>query len=222
ARPPAPESGTGAEQRQLPLEQGGPYGSRLTTGSNQVALTFDDGPDPKWTPQTLELLRRYQVKATFCLVGQNAQRYPDLVRAIVAEGHTLCNHSWNHDLLLGSRSPQVIETDLLRTNQAIWAAAPGARVAYYRQPGGNWTYPVVLIAQELGMTALHWTVDPKDWNRPGAGSIAAVVTGSTVPGSVVLLHDAGGDRQGTIVALGTILPNLVRRFQLDALPTGTA
>lgn len=219
--PPAPESGTGGDHRRLPLEQGGPYGSRMTTGSSQVALTFDDGPDPRWTPLVLDLLRRHQVKATFCLVGQNAWNHPDLVRAIVAGGHTLCNHSWSHDLLLGSRSRQAIQADLIRTNQAIRAAVPDARIAYFRQPGGNWTYPVVSVASELGMTSLHWTVDPKDWNLPGAGSIIATVTGRTFPGSVVLLHDAGGDRQGTMLALGTILPNLTRRFELDALPTGS-
>ena len=70
----------------------------------EVALTFDDGPDPTYTPQVLALLRPYRVKATFCVVGENAQAHPDLVRQIVADGHTLCNHSWHHDVLLGTRS----------------------------------------------------------------------------------------------------------------------
>ncbi|GAB3156985.1 hypothetical protein GCM10027290_56250 [Micromonospora sonneratiae] len=203
----------------LPPEEGGPFGSRMTTGSREVALTFDDGPDPRYTPQALALLREYDVKATFCLVGTNVTQYPELVREIVEDGHTLCNHSWSHDIGLGARAESTIWTDLYLTNEAIRDAVPGARIAYYRQPGGNWTSSVVAVARDLGMTPLHWTVDPQDWTLPGAGSIAATVTADTLPGDIVLLHDAGGNREGTVQALRTILPNLARRFYLDALPT---
>ncbi|HEX5597811.1 MAG TPA: polysaccharide deacetylase family protein [Micromonosporaceae bacterium] len=206
----------------LPAEPDGPFGSRQTTGSRQVALTFDDGPDPRYTPQALSLLRRHRVTATFCLVGQNAQAYPQLVRAIVADGHTLCNHSWNHDFKLGSRSPATIRADLVRTNKAIRAAVPNAQISYYRQPGGKWTARVVAVARDLGMTSLHWAVDPQDWRRPGATKISANVTANTTAGAIVLLHDAGGDRRGTISALRSILPNLTRRFELAALPPGDA
>ncbi|MBE1486686.1 polysaccharide deacetylase family protein [Plantactinospora soyae] len=205
---------------QLPAERDGPFGARVTTGSQYVALTFDDGPDPRYTPQALAILRQYQVKATFCLVGGNARAYPQLVRAIAAEGHTLCNHSWAHDIGLGGRSPTAILTDLTRTNEAIRAAVPDARIAYYRQPGGNWTSSVVAAARKLGMTSLHWTVDPRDWTRPGAGNIVATVTDNVSPGAIVLLHDAGGNRQGTMNALYPMLINLSRRFGLVALPTG--
>lgn len=203
----------------LPLEESGPSGSRVTTGTREVALTFDDGPDPTYTPEALDLLRYYGVKATFCLVGENALNHPDLVRAIVADGHTLCNHSWSHDVGLGARSRQKIEADLVSTNEAIRAAVPDARIGYYRQPGGNWTSELVQVAVELGMTPLHWTVDPRDWTLPGASSIVDTVTGSTRAGDIVLLHDAGGDRRGTMAALYAILPNLLQRFYLEALPT---
>lgn len=211
---------TGPNRPPLPLEKGGPYGSRQTTGSAKVALTFDDGPDPRYTPQALALLRRYHVKATFCLIGENARAFPQLVRQIVAEGHTLCNHSWRHDLRLGARPVGAIRTDLIATNKAIRAAVPGATISYYRQPGGFWTPTVVAVARELGMTPVHWAVDPQDWRRPGAGSIAGTVNAQTVRGSIVLLHDGGGDRRDTIAALGSILPNLTRRFSLAALPLG--
>jgi peptidoglycan/xylan/chitin deacetylase (PgdA/CDA1 family) len=204
----------------LKPERRGPFGARMTTGSPQVALTFDDGPDPTYTPQTLALLRRYRVKATFCLVGQNARAFPDLVRAIAADGHTLCNHSWSHDIALGARTREAIRADLRAANAAIRAAVPTAKVSYYRQPGGMWTAGVVAVATELGMSSLHWTVDPQDWRRPGAGSIASTVNAGTRRGAIVLLHDAGGDRRGTVAALRSILPNLTRRFQLGALPPG--
>ncbi|MEV0152751.1 polysaccharide deacetylase family protein [Micromonospora sp. NPDC050686] len=198
----------------------GPFGSRISTGSPEVALTFDDGPDPQWTPQVLDLLRAYQVKATFCVVGQNAQDHPDLIQAIVADGHTLCNHSWSHDIQLGTRSPDQIRADLLHTNDAIRAAVPDAHVAYYRQPGGNWSYQLVSVAEGLGLTPLHWTVDPADWQAPGSTRIVDSVLAGTGPGAIVLLHDAGGDRRGTVEALHTLLPELRYRFQLEALPTG--
>ncbi|MER5335056.1 polysaccharide deacetylase family protein [Micromonospora sp. NPDC002717] len=209
-----------ADPSGTPTATDGPYGTQTTSGTSQVALTFDDGPDPQYTPQVLALLREHHVRATFCVVGENAQSHPDLIRAIVADGHTLCNHSWNHDVTLGQQSPETIRADLLRTSEAIRAAVPNAPIAYYRQPGGAWTDSVVSVARELGMTSLHWTVDPADWETPGASRIAGMVLTNVEPGSVVLLHDAGGDRQGTVDALYEILPALTSRFKLAALPNG--
>ncbi|MEU4780758.1 polysaccharide deacetylase family protein [Micromonospora sp. NPDC023633] len=214
------DGGPGPDGTPSPGPTDGPFGTQTTSGTSLVALTFDDGPDPQYTPQVLALLREHRVRATFCVVGENAQSHPDLIRAIAADGHTLCNHSWNHDVTLGQRSPAAIRADLLRTSAAIRAAVPDARIAYYRQPGGAWTGQVVSVSQELGMTPLHWTVDPADWEVPGAGPIAATVVADVVPGSVVLLHDAGGDRQGTVDALHRILPALTSRFQVEALPDG--
>ncbi|MFE9693042.1 polysaccharide deacetylase family protein [Micromonospora sp. NPDC005806] len=219
---PATVSPSPSEDRRQPADDGeGPYGSRISTGSSRVALTFDDGPDPQYTPQVLALLKEYGVKATFCVVGQNAQEHPDLIEAIVADGHTLCNHSWNHDIALGKRSPDAIRADLLRTSDAIRAAVPDAPIAYFRQPGGAWTPPVVSACEELGMTPLHWAVDPSDWQAPGAAKITTTVMSQTRPGSIVLMHDAGGDRSGTVEALQRLLPALLDRFQLEALPTDT-
>ncbi|MEV4491499.1 polysaccharide deacetylase family protein [Micromonospora coxensis] len=218
-RSPDGEVATQDAERQPAAEGGdGLFGSRVTTGSRRVALTFDDGPHPDYTPQVLGVLREFNVRATFCVVGENAQSHPELIRAIVADGHTLCNHSWRHDVQLGRRSPDVIRADLLRTNAAIRAAVPDAPIAWYRQPGGAWTYPVVSVAEGLGMTPLHWNVDPSDWQAPGALRIATMITRSTTAGSVVLLHDAGGDRQGTVDALRHMLPELTSRFELEALP----
>ncbi|WP_262282854.1 polysaccharide deacetylase family protein [Micromonospora sp. MA102] len=219
---PSPDASPSAAGSGGPADDNeGPYGARISTGSARIALTFDDGPDPRWTPQVLALLKEYGVKATFCIVGENAESHPDLVRSIVADGHTICNHSWNHDLTLGKRSQDAIRDDLVRTNDAIRAAAPDVRIAYFRQPGGEWTYPVVSTCEELGMTPLHWAVDPTDWQAPGAAKIEAAVLAQTGPGSIVLMHDAGGDRSGTVEALQRLLPELLDRFQLEALPTGT-
>lgn len=211
---------TGPDRPPLPDDADGPNGSRRTTGTYEVALTFDDGPDPRWTPEVLELLRQHRVKATFCVIGVNVVEFPELVRDIAADGHTLCNHTWAHDTLLGTRAASTIIADMARTNEAIRAAAPGARVSYFRHPGGAWTDAAVGAARHLGMSSLHWTVDPKDWRRPGPRAIATEVNSSTAPGGIVLLHDGGGDRRGTTEALHSILPNLASRFPLVALPPG--
>jgi peptidoglycan-N-acetylglucosamine deacetylase len=211
---------TGPGQPPLPRSRTGPFGSRRTTGAEYVALTFDDGPDPRYTPQVLELLREYGATATFCVVGQLAEAYPELIRAMVADGHTLCNHSWSHDMALGSRSAAAIRDDMERTNAAIRAAAPGTRVSYYRQPGGNWTDRVVDVAEELGMTSLHWAVDPQDWRKPGAAKIAREVIAGCHAGAIVLLHDGGGERDGTVAALRSFLPDLTGRFVVAAMPPG--
>src|SRR4051794_11807300 len=141
----------------------GPGNSLRVTGSTAVALTFDDGPDPTQTPQILALLGKYQIKATFCLVGQQVQKHPEIVREIVADGHTLCNHTWNHSLTIGKDKPEQIQADLARTSAAIRAAVPDAKIPFFRAPGGNFTDRLVDVAAAGGMTSLYWQVDPQDW-----------------------------------------------------------
>lgn len=212
---------TGPGRPPLPAERGaGPFGSRKSTGTADVALTFDDGPDPKWTPRVLEMLRRYHIKATFCVVGVNVDKHPELIRMIVADGHTICNHTYYHDADLGYLEPDQIRDNLKRTNRAIQRAAPGTKISYYRQPGGNWTPAVIEVAKKLGMSSLHWRVDPQDWLVQRSNSIARSVSAGTTTGSIVLLHDGGGDRTATVDAMRSMLPNLVSRFLLSALPPG--
>ncbi|HKT05821.1 MAG TPA: polysaccharide deacetylase family protein [Rugosimonospora sp.] len=188
-----------------------------TTGSAAVALTFDDGPSP-YTARMLDLLDRYHVKATFCLIGRQVHAYAAVVRRMVADGMTLCNHTWDHDERLRSRGDARIRDELLRTNQAIQAVVPGARIAYFRNPGGAFGPNTVRIASSMGMKPLMWSVDPRDWANPGTRAIIANVLGHTHRGSIVLSHDGGGVRTPTLAAYQTIIPNLRGRFHLIALP----
>lgn len=190
---------------------------RKVTGSADVALTFDDGPHATWTPRILDMLRAQRVKATFCLVGTQVRKNPALVVRIVREGHTLCNHSWNHDRALGSRPVAVIRADLVRTNVEIRKAVPGAMIRFFRQPYGTWTPAGVAVARELGMEPLGWDVDPKDWEKPAAKIIGQRVLARIKPGSIVLLHDGGGDRAQTLAACPALLIELRTRFRLVAL-----
>ncbi|MEV4663424.1 polysaccharide deacetylase family protein [Micromonospora echinofusca] len=214
---PRPSRPTPPRRLVRPLPTKLPAGLRRTTGVRAVALTFDDGPDPTWTPKVLDRLRAARVTATFCVVGKQARRHPDLVRRIVREGHQLCNHSWNHDLDLARRPAAEIRRDLLRTNAAIRAAVPGAKVPFYRQPGGRWTAEVVTVAKQLGMRSLHWHVDPQDWGKPTAATIAKRVRAAARPGSIVLLHDGGGDRAATLAASPRLIADLKRRYGVARL-----
>ncbi|MBL7256817.1 polysaccharide deacetylase family protein [Paractinoplanes lichenicola] len=201
----------------------GPAGSHVLTGTKGVALTFDDGPDPAETPKLLRLLAKHHVKATFCLVGSNAQRHPELVRQIVAGGHTLCNHTWNHSLKLGKDPAGKIRADLQRTNAAILRAAPKAKIKYFRAPGGNFTPRLVAVAGQLKMTSIYWEVDPRDWShRKGESSAAhqakviSSITRHCRPGAIVLSHDYA--QPDTIAAYKKLIPWLKKRYTLVALP----
>lgn len=173
-----------------------------------IVLTFDDGPHPTHTPQVLDLLEAHDATAVFCLVGEQARRHPGLVRRIVNEGHILCNHTWSHDHELGSRTHAVIDAEVSDTLAALNDAVPGADVVYLRQPGTFVTPNVSAVAREYGLEPLNWTVDPRDWSRPGPAVIASRVLAGAEPGAVVLLHDGGGDRAQTVQALSHILDAL--------------
>ncbi|WP_281891778.1 polysaccharide deacetylase family protein [Phytohabitans aurantiacus] len=200
-----------------PRSKVGPFGTRRMTGSRGVALTFDDGPNPSWTPQVLDLLRANKVKATFCVVGTEVRQNPALIKRIVREGHTLCNHSWHHEFDLGTKAEQEIRANMISTNREIHRAVPGARVKYFRHPGGMWTAAAVKVARELGMTSLDWDVDPTDWSKPGAEAIKQRVMSKTRSGSIILLHDGGGDRAGTVAACKSLIPALKRKYGITLL-----
>jgi peptidoglycan/xylan/chitin deacetylase (PgdA/CDA1 family) len=191
-----------------------------TTTGNTVSLTFDDGPSAAYTPQVLEVLARHRVKATFCLVGTQAQRFPALVRQIVAEGHALCNHSLRHDNL-STWTDEQIRADLVAADAAIQTAEPGVPVPYFRAPYGSWGRSAT-VAAELGMARLGWTVDPRDWSRPGVEAIVQAVHAQVRPGGIVLMHDAGGDRSQTVQALDLLIPQLADGGWTFTFPPGPA
>ncbi|UWZ40495.1 polysaccharide deacetylase family protein [Dactylosporangium roseum] len=203
----------------------GPGASERFTGGTAVALTFDDGPDPVNTPAILKVLRDNGVKATFCMVGFRVRDHPELVRQIVADGHALCNHSWQHLLNLAKKDPAYVDWDLRHTNDMIHAAV-GADVPirYFRAPGGNFTPELVAKARELGMASIYWDVDPRDWDHnPDADHAAHIqrvireVKQHVREGSIVLSHDNG--QPDTVVAYRTLVPWLKEYFTLEALPT---
>ncbi|MEU4116370.1 polysaccharide deacetylase family protein [Kitasatospora sp. NPDC028055] len=179
------------------------------SGGRTVALTFDDGPGPA-TGQILDLLAQYHVKATFCEIGQNAAANPALVKRVLAEGHRLCDHSVHHPQPFEKlpHDKAVYEISAAR-DMIVKAGGPGTRVSWFRAPGGGFTADNEHIAAGLGMDSLGWSVDPRDWSRPGVAAIVSTVQSQLKPGGVILMHDGGGDRSQTVAALKQLLPWLV-------------
>jgi peptidoglycan/xylan/chitin deacetylase (PgdA/CDA1 family) len=202
----------------------GPAGTVSMTGSKSVALTFDDGPDPVTTPKLLDALKAQGVKATFCLVGHRARDNQAVVARIWREGHTLCNHSWQHLEDLGQRPEKYLLSDLRNTNREILRAGPpGATIAYFRAPYGNFSPRLNRYAKQLGMTPIFWDVDDESYQTAAYGHGPAMVDhivrhvkSQVRAGSIVLGHDLL--KPFTVTAYQRLLPWLKGRFTLVALP----
>ena len=188
------------------------------SGKRTVALTFDDGPDPTWTPQVLALLRKYRAVATFCMVGEKVRVHPDLVTKVVNGGHRLCDHSRTHPVSLAALDEDAQRDEILDAREDL-ADATKAAVPYFRAPGGNWSPEVQKLAAKKKMQPLGWTVDPRDWSLPGTAAIVSRVQNGVAPGAIVLMHDGGGPRGQTVAALETLLPWLVEHGYRFTFPT---
>ena len=185
----------------------------------KLALTFDDGPDPDWTPKILDILKEKNVKASFFIIGNNAQAHPDLVQRIVAEGHDVGNHTFSHPNL--GELPESLVTLEINATQRLFEALTGRSLRLFRAPyfgdaeptTGDEIVPIE-IAQSMGYLSVGLHVDPDDWQRPDANVIVdRAVDQVTNPnpdirGHIILLHDSGGDRSQTVAALPKLIDKL--------------
>jgi peptidoglycan-N-acetylglucosamine deacetylase len=167
-----------------------------------VALTFDDGPSD-YTPGFLKVLREKGAPGTFFEIGQEVAGREATMRQILAEGNEIGNHTSHHDSFPGY-------ADMAATSARI-EAATHFRPCLFRPPGGAVDAAVVAAAGEAGMRTINWDVDPADWTTPGAGAVYSRVVGAVEPGSIVLMHDGGGNRSGTLAALPAIINTLRAR-----------
>jgi len=186
-----------------------------------VALTFDDGPWPDTTLRVLQILERMHVKATFFMVGYLAERHPDIVQRLERADMTIGTHSWSHPYQTPFKdlTPHRIQTEV--TDPAtLLEQRFGIHPYLFRPPGGMYSPEVIHIAQEAGMRLVQWSVDPHDYLVSAtAAGIARTVLRAVRPGSIVLLHDGGGDASATIRALPRIIRGIRQRgLELVAIP----
>ena len=192
---------------------------RAGTLPHKIALTFDDGPDPEWTPQILDILKEKHVPATFFIVGENAEMSPRLVQREVAEGHDVGNHTFTHPNL-GESPPSIVALELNAT-QRLFEALTGRSMRLFRAPYFGDAEPTTAdelvpidLAQKMGYLSVGLHVDAEDWQRPGVDAIVNNVlqgietSNMDRKGQVVLLHDGGGDREETVTALPRIIDSL--------------
>ena len=193
-------------ERRPPPANGQPVYT-IDDGPKVVALTIDDGPSPTYTPQILRLLSSYGIIASFSMVGRNVAAYPSLAREVSAAGHFVVNHTWSH-ANLPLLAPVALADQMTQASEVIQQAT-GHKPAMFRAPYGAWSPAVLARCRQMGLTPLDWSVDPRDWARPGVSAIVANIMRNTRTGSIILEHDGGGNRSQTVAALTYVLPRLL-------------
>jgi peptidoglycan/xylan/chitin deacetylase (PgdA/CDA1 family) len=175
----------------------------------EIALTFDDGPNPLYTSQVLAILQQYGVKATFFDVGYLVADYPNIVRQEYSQGNIVANHSWSHPELT-YLTAQAVQSQLTSTTDVIQTAI-GVRPTFFRPPYGAINNTVLAQARHLGYTTVLWDGSAGDWQLPGVGVIITKLLSYARDGAILLLHDGGGNRAQTVAALPAIITTLINR-----------
>lgn len=179
---------------------------RVDGAHNMVAITFDDGPFPQMTEQYLAVLDKLNARATFFMVGQRIEYYPELARRVVEQGSEIGSHSWRHDRLSELTAEAIAEDMRLVSNQV--QAAVGQAVSLLRPPYGARSDVLLATAEQHGYKVIIWDVDPRDWEDPPPDQIVASVLGQVKPGSIIVMHEG---RVNTLQALPVIIQKLRER-----------
>ncbi len=196
-----------AAESAVEVPQKSVYSSHLND-ENKIALTFDDGPHPVYTPQILDILKQYGVHATFFMIGENAQRYPELVLRIMREGHEIGNHTYYHANLQKTK-PEKIREEILDAENVILQIGD-LRPKLLRPPGGLYDQRVCEAARALDYDIILWTVDTLDWAHTPPEEIVDKVKNNIQCGDIILCHDfVGGKPSPTPEALRRLLPDLL-------------
>lgn len=183
--------------------------ARVPTRARVVALTFDDGPSPHNTKALLALLRRHAVRATFFVVGKNLERHPALAREMLAAGHQLGNHSYSHVRML-LRSPAFCTEEITRTDLLIRSLGYRGEIVF-RPPFGKKLLALPLVLARLGKLSVTWDVEAEDTESQDPARLERTVLELAAPGSIILFHDGGRRKPGTLAAVERVIRRLRRR-----------
>ncbi len=163
-------------------EEKGEEGEELQ--EKKIAITFDDGPHPVYTEKLLDGLKEREVKATFFVLGQNVEKYPEIIERMKEEGHIIGNHTYSH-IQLRSTNRQQFRDELVLTNESI-SGITGQEVQYVRPPYGTWDKK---LEEELNMFPVLWNVDPNDWCTGNADKVTKNIVNKAKENCIILLHD---------------------------------
>lgn len=197
------------------LTSSAPYHDEIVwnveTDKKWIALTFDDGPNPVYTPQILDLLKAYDAKATFFVLGNRVKKFPRIAIREVNEGHEIANHTFDHHFSM-HLSPSELKREIKETQEAIFDITEQIPLVF-RPPGGFYDKALLDLAQRdhLKVVMWSWYQDTKDWMKPGVDKIVKTVLTNIHNGDIVLFHDLEGDCSQTVAALQIILPELKRK-----------
>lgn len=177
---------------------------------NRIAITFDDGPDPRFTEEVLDVLREYNVPATFFVMGSRAIAFPEIVQRMQNEGHIIGNHTYWHPNLVQKGDLATLEAEVMRTENTLNDII-NYRTRLFRAPYGFLFEDLVEKLAELQYYVIAWSVDSLDWQEEPPSVIAQTVLNQVQPGAIILMHDGGdwdADRTNTIASLRQIIPTL--------------
>lgn len=182
-----------------------------SAASKKIAITFDDGPHPVHTEKILDILKKYNVKATFFVLGSNAARYPEIVKRTFDEGHELGNHTYNH-VFINRISDEKLKEEISETDKVIFNIT-GARPIIFRPPGGAYNDRKVDVVSETGHKCILWSwwQDTRDWSCPPVDKVVNTVVSNLHDGDIVLFHDFNSGNTPTVEALEIIIPDLISK-----------
>ncbi|MBR4288862.1 MAG: polysaccharide deacetylase family protein [Clostridia bacterium] len=191
----------------LPISANAKVLKKADTDKKRIALTFDDGPSKSNTAAILNVLKEYEIQATFFVIGENAEKDPDRIRSIFDAGHEIGNHTYSHIYI--SKVPESTLRNEIEKTENILMKITGEKPHVFRPPGGFYNDASLAVLDSLGYKCVLWSVDTRDWSMPKSDNVATQVQESATKGDIILFHDLEDKRLPTVAALKRIIPYLI-------------
>ncbi len=185
------------------------YNYKYCDGEMKIALTFDDGPHPKKTPQILDVLSQYGIHATFFAIGQNIEYYPEVAKRILSDGHEIGNHTFSHPNL--NRTQKALLSKEMFECENTFKQILNYKSNLFRPPEGVVDEYIRTLASDMGYDVILWSVDTRDWAGTSTEKIVSGILENIEPGDIILMHDYTGKNCHTIEALKSIIPKLIEK-----------